>query len=77
MKEYVVNQEDLEINIKYDDDDDLIRKLDKVICDLISYGYGAWTDVGTDGMLKAIQENSLYEEDISLKNETYIKDIDF
>jgi len=77
LKEYVVNQEDLEINIKYDDDDDLIRKLDKVICDLISYGYGAWTDVGTDGMLKAIQENSLYEEDISLKNETYIKDIDF
>ena len=77
MKEYVVNQEDLEINIKYDDDNDLIRKLDKIICDLISYGYGAWTDIGTDGMLKAIQENSLYEEDISLKNETYIKDIDF
>lgn len=77
MKEYIVNQEDLEISIKYEDDDDLIRKLDKVICDLISYGYGAWTDVGTDGMLKAIQENSLYEEDISLKNETYINDIDF
>lgn len=77
MKEYVVKQEDLEINIKYEDDDDLIRKLDDIICNLISYSYGSWTDIGTDGMLKTIQENSLYENDIDLKNETYTKDIDF
>ena len=77
MKEYLVKQEDLEINIKYNDDNDLIEKLDKIICDLISYGYGAWTDVGTDGMLKVIQEDSMYEEDIDLKNDTYKEDIDF
>lgn len=76
MKEYVVKQEDLEINIKYINDDDLIQKLDYIICNLISYGYGSWTDIGTDGMLKAIKENSLYDEDINLKNETYIEDID-
>jgi len=77
LKEYLVKQEDLEINIKYNEDNDLIDKLDKIICDLISYGYGAWSDVGTDGMLKAIRDNSMYEEDIDLKNDTYEKDIDF
>ena len=76
MKEYLVNQEDLEINIKYVDDNDLILKLDNIICELISYGYGAWSDVGTDGMLKAISENSIYDEDIILKNNTYDKVLD-
>lgn len=76
MKEYIVKQEDLEINIKYDDNKDLVEKLDKIICDLVSYGYGAWMDVGTDGIIKAIKENPLYEEDIELKNKTYDKNHD-
>ncbi|MBE6152762.1 MAG: hypothetical protein E7166_00850 [Firmicutes bacterium] len=74
MKEYFVHHEDLEITIKYDDDNDLIKKLDNIICDLISYGYGSY-DIGTDGMLEAIRNDDIYDEDFIVKNSTY-KDID-
>lgn len=46
----------------------MIEKLDNIICNLISYGYDAWTDVGTDGMLKDIEKNNPYVDDFIISN---------
>lgn len=74
MKEYNISQEDLNITIKYTDKDDLIDKLDSIICDLISFGYGTYAN-GTDGILKEIKNNNFYEEDLIITNENYDNNI--
>lgn len=74
MKKYNINQEGLEVIIEYNNDEDLIEKLDQIICDLISYGYGAY-DYGTNGMLEAIKNDDLYGDSFEVSNDTYDKDI--
>ena len=74
MKEYEIFQENLNIKIKYEDDKDLIEKLDSIICDLISFGYEPF-GVGTDRMLQSIQNDDLFGDDFLVTNENYDKDI--
>lgn len=74
MKEYEIFQEDLNIKIKYDNDRDLIEKLDSIICNLISFGYEPF-GVGTDRMLQSIQNDDLYKDDFIVTNSNYDKDI--
>lgn len=75
MNEYNINQEDLEITIKYTDKDDLVNKLEDIICNLISYSYGSY-DVGTDGMVRTLRNDCIYDEDITVNNSTYEKNKD-
>lgn len=74
LKEYEIFQENLNIKIKYENDRDLIEKLDSIICDLITFGYEPF-GFGTDRMLQAIQDDQLYGEDFIVTNENYDKDI--
>lgn len=69
MKEYKINQEDLQIVIKYKNEKDLIDKMDEIIDDLISYGAIFYN--GTDDILCTLRENSYYDEDVSFYNDTY------
>lgn len=71
MKEYNIYQEGLNITIKYENNDDLIGKLDAIICDLITYGYDMF--YRTDKILELIQNNSMYGDDFIV---TQDKDID-
>lgn len=75
MSEYKINQEDLEITINYTDNNDLINKLEDIICNLISFGYGVY-GIGTDGMLKTLRNDCIYDEDIIVNNTTYDKSRD-
>lgn len=71
MKEYNIYQEGLNIKIKYENNEDLIDKLDAIICDLITYDYDSFYK--TDRILELIENNYMYGDDFIV---TQDKDID-